>query len=109
MMKHGKQSSFSDSVYEFTSMVPEGKVTTYGALAKAMGNPRAVRATGNALRANPSAPFVPCHRVVRSDGTVGGYGGQPSSRKKQRMLAKEGVVVVGGKIDLGRFLFTEFD
>jgi O-6-methylguanine DNA methyltransferase len=108
-MNGAKQPRFSDWVYEFTSMIPRGKVTTYGALAKALGNPRAGRATGNALRANPNPPHVvPCHRVVRSDGTVGGYSGQSRSKKKERLLQKEGVVVVGGRVDLERFLFTSF-
>ena len=108
MMKGSKQSRFSDSVYELTSLIPKGKVTTYGALAKAFGNPRAGRATGNALRANPNPIVVPCHRVVKSDGSIGGYSGSGGSRTKERLLEKEGVVVVAGWVDLDRFLFTRF-
>ena len=106
----GKQSRFSDSVYKLTSSIPKGKVTTYGALAKALGSPRAGRATGNALGANPNPiDVVPCHRVVRSDGTIGGYSGRGGSRTKERLLEKEGVVVVEGRVDLDRFLFTGFN
>ena len=67
--------SFSDSVYAMTSMVPMGRVTTYGAIAKAMGVPGAARAVGQALGANPNPIVVPCHRVVRADGVLGGYSG----------------------------------
>ena len=94
MMKNGSQPRFSDSVYELTSLIPRGKVTTYGALARALGSPHAGRATGNALGANPNPIVVSCHRVVRSDGTLGGYSGRGGSRTKERLLEKEGVVVV---------------
>jgi methylated-DNA-[protein]-cysteine S-methyltransferase len=109
LIKRGKQPRFSDSVYKFTSLIPKGKVTTYGALAKALGSPRAGRATGNALGANPNPiDVVPCHRVVRSDGSIGGYSGSGGRKTKERLLKKEGVVVVAGKVNLDRFLFTSF-
>ena len=77
------------------SRVPRGRVTTYKALALALGT-RAYRAVGNAMNKNPYAPQVPCHRVVRSDGIVGGFAhGTP---KKIEMLEKEGVGVENGKI-----------
>jgi methylated-DNA-[protein]-cysteine S-methyltransferase len=63
------------------------------------GNPRAYRAAGNAAHRNPHPVVVPCHRVVQSDGRIGGYGG--GVRKKIRLLAKEGVVVRKGRVDLG--------
>jgi len=81
--------------------IPVGKVTTYGLLAKRL-NSKAYRAVGNACRRNPYAPRVPCHRVVRSDGTVGGFSGETSGenvRKKTQMLRREGVQVAkNGKI-----------
>jgi methylated-DNA-[protein]-cysteine S-methyltransferase len=107
-LKNIKTLSFSDSVYALASQIPAGKVTTYGSLAKALGNPRASRATGNALRANPNPIVVPCHRVVRSDGALGGYAGRFDDKTKQTLLTNEGVTVVDGKIDLGKFLFTRF-
>jgi methylated-DNA-[protein]-cysteine S-methyltransferase len=107
-LKNIKTLGFNDSVYALTAQIPKGKVTTYGSLAKALGNPRASRATGNALRANPNPITVPCHRVVRSDGNLGGYAGQLGNNDKETLLAKEGVSVVDGKVDLSKFLFTRF-
>lgn len=62
---------------------------TYAQVAAAIGNPRAVRAVGNALNKNPYAPEVPCHRVIRSDGTIGGFAS--GSSKKEELLRSEGV------------------
>lgn len=81
--------------------MPEGKVTTYGALAAAIGRPGAARAVGNALHANPDPVTVPCHRVVRSDGALGGYAW--GGRRKAALLAAEGVAIERGKVDLVRF------
>ena len=100
---------FSESVYKVTSKVPTGKVTTYGAIARAIGKPRASHAVGQALKANPHAPdVVPCHRVVMSDGDIGGYSGRRGVAKKVRLLKEEGVLVDSGRIDLSRFLFADF-
>ena len=88
--------------------IPKGKVTTYGLIAKKL-NTRAYRAVGNACRSNPYAPRVPCHRVVRSDGSVGGFGGETSGKtveEKIRMLRGEGVDINNGKItDFDKALF----
>jgi methylated-DNA-[protein]-cysteine S-methyltransferase len=92
--------TFVDKVYSLCRKVPRGKVTTYKELAKALGT-KAYRAVGQAMRHNPYAPVVPCHRVVASDGTIGGFGGKtkgPNIRKKIRMLEKEGVKVIGRKV-----------
>lgn len=91
-----------------TSEVPKGKVTTYGAIARKMGKPRASRAVGAALRANPTPIVVPCHRVVGQDGNLRGYGGAGGTLKKAKLLRKEGVRVSEGRVDLSRFLFTGF-
>jgi methylated-DNA-[protein]-cysteine S-methyltransferase len=96
---------FSDSVYAMTSLIPMGKVTTYGAIAKAIGFPRAARAVGQALGANPNPIVVPCHRVVRSDGV---YSGGEGPRTKAKLLGREGVQVSAGKVDLGKYLFADF-
>ena len=80
--------------------IPKGKVTTYGLIARKL-NTSAYRAVGNACRNNPYAPRVPCHRVVRSDGSVGGFGGKTSGKnveKKIRMLRTEGVEIKNGKV-----------
>ena len=84
--------------------VPRGKVTTYRHLAHALGS-RAYRAVGQAMKRNPNAPRVPCHRVVRSDGTLGGYAGGVA--KKKRLLTREGVRLRGDRItELKRQLHT---
>jgi O-6-methylguanine DNA methyltransferase len=88
--------SFSDLVYAKTKLIPRGRVTTYGQIAQAIGKPKASRAVGNALNCNPYAPVVPCHRVVRSDGKIGGFA--QGARVKAGLLAKEGVKVKDGKV-----------
>jgi O-6-methylguanine DNA methyltransferase len=72
--------------------IPAGKTLTYKELAKKIGNPKAVRAVANAVGANPLAPFIPCHRVVRSDGSLGGYSGKGGTKTKRALLQKEGIV-----------------
>ena len=101
-----KVSKFSARVYELTSEVPKGKVTTYGAIASRMGKPKASRAEGNALRANPTPIVVPCHRVVKGDGELGGYNGPKGTGRKAELLRGEGVAVRDGRVDLRRYLFT---
>lgn len=81
-------------------------MTTYGAIARRMGNPDASRAVGAALRANPTPIVVPCHRVVRGDGSLAGYGGAGGTPTKAKLLRKEGVRVSDGRVDLSEFLFT---
>lgn len=92
--------AFDERVYAVCRQVPRGKVTTYAAIARALDS-RAYRAVGGALRRNPYAPHVPCHRVVGSDGCLTGFaGGLP---EKKRMLESEGVAVEKGRVDLSRF------
>jgi methylated-DNA-[protein]-cysteine S-methyltransferase len=100
--------NFSDSVYAMTSMIPIGRVTTYGAIAKAMGFPGAARAVGQALGANPNPIVVPCHRVVRADGVLGGYTGGEGLVTKAKLLSREGVKVSAGKVNLSKYLFADF-
>lgn len=100
-------SRFAKRVYELTSKVPRGKVTTYGTIARRMGRPKASRAVGAALRANPTPIVVPCHRVVGQDGSLRGYGGGSGTPRKAELLKKEGVKVVQGRVDLLKFLFTD--
>ncbi|QQL46358.1 MGMT family protein [Sulfuriroseicoccus oceanibius] len=94
MMEESERvTEFARRVYAACSAVPEGRVTSYGELAKAIGCGSA-RAVGQALRANPYAPDVPCHRVVRADGSLGGYLGETGGeqlRRKVELLAREGV------------------
>jgi methylated-DNA-[protein]-cysteine S-methyltransferase len=71
--------------------IPRGRVVTYGGLAAALGAPRAARAVGNAMASNPFALIIPCHRVIRSGGGLGGFGGNGPTMKR-RLLEREGVV-----------------
>jgi methylated-DNA-[protein]-cysteine S-methyltransferase len=75
-----------------TSRVPFGRVTTYGELAGRIGHPRAARAVGNALGSNPIPIVIPCHRVLRAGGALGGYGGGVA--RKAKLLALEGAIAV---------------
>jgi deoxyribonuclease V len=95
--------------YDLVAQVPEGRVTTYGEVAKALGDIVASRFVGLAMSKNDDIVRVPCRRVVQSDGSVGGYtGGGPS--KKARLLRREGVRVSGNRItDLDKLLFREFE
>ena len=89
-------SEFERDVYVAASKIPEGKVTTYGRLAKAAGRPGAARAVANAMHDNPLYPLVPCHRVVKADG---GFGGDPKrAGARRRHVVDEGVPVKDGKV-----------
>ena len=79
---------FQRLVYRATARIPKGQVRSYAWVARRIGRPRAARAVGNALNRNPFTPLVPCHRVVRTDGSLGGYAGGPE--KKRRLLRREG-------------------
>ena len=98
---------FTEYFYLLVKQIPKGKVSTYGALAKALGDIRASRAVGRMLNENPYWPVVPCHRVVMSDGSIGGFG--TGVNRKIKLLEKEGVIVEEGNIlDFDDVLFTEF-
>jgi methylated-DNA-[protein]-cysteine S-methyltransferase len=73
--------------------IPKGSTITYGELAKRVGKSRAIRAVANAVGKNPLAPMVPCHRVVRSDGTLGGYSAKGGIAAKRRLLRVEGAKI----------------
>ena len=91
---------FADRVYALVKTVPAGKVTTYKDIAHALGT-GAYRGVGQALRSNPYAPAVPCHRVVSADGRIGGFFGETSGEPVQRkiaMLRREGVMVEGDRV-----------
>ena len=92
--------SFSEKVYRLTKKVPRNRVTTYKEIARAMGT-KAYRAVGQALKRNPYAPQVPCHRVVSTQGTIGGFGGQTTGKaiqKKKALLKKEGIQFTGNRV-----------
>ena len=82
---------FQRAVLEATAGVPFGRVDTYAGIARKIGKPGATRAVGNALGRNPIPVIVPCHRVIRSDATIGGYTGGLDI--KQHLLSFEGIVL----------------
>lgn len=91
---------FQARIYAALSKVPVGRVITYGGLAAAVGC-RSPRAVGQALRRNPFAPAVPCHRVVAAGGRLGGFQGRRDGaalRRKRALLASEGVLFHGGRL-----------
>jgi methylated-DNA-[protein]-cysteine S-methyltransferase len=95
-----RPSPFARRVYAALRQVPLGKVITYAALGRRIGC-RSPRAIGQALRANPFAPEVPCHRVIASDLTPGGFSGRtsgPELNRKLRLLAAEGVFFKKGRL-----------
>ncbi|MCK4927042.1 MAG: MGMT family protein [Candidatus Aenigmarchaeota archaeon] len=92
----GSDGNLSLEVYGLLKKIPCGKVTTYSEIASVLGNRNLARAVGNALNRNPDPVVVPCHRVVRSDGSVGGY--RLGAGKKIELLEGEGVDVADGRI-----------
>ena len=86
----------NQSVYNLVSNIPPGKVATYGQLASSVGNPRAARGIGKILNKNPRPIIVPCHRVVCSDGHIGGY--MYGKERKISLLLKEGIPIVNDLI-----------
>ena len=84
---------FQLKVWNYLKKIPRGKVKTYSEVAKSIGNPLAVRAVANAIGKNPLAPQIPCHRVIRSDGSLGGYSGKGGIKTKRLLLKKEGVTL----------------
>ena len=99
VMRHlSEKTKFEKAVLVATFKIPRGKVSTYKRIAEKIGKPRAYRAAGNALHKNPLAPVVPCHRVVKSDGTFGGERKGAESRKK--LLKEEGVPIEKNRVKM---------
>lgn len=89
---------------EMMRKIPKGRVTTYKILAQSMGT-KAYRTVGTCVKKNPYAPAVPCHRVVKSDGTIGQYSGRGGIKTKIKLLKKEGIVISNRKINLKKYLY----
>ncbi len=87
---------FQKRVLEAGRAIGWGTVTTYGKLAEKVGNKKAARAVGNAIAKNPLCMVIPCHRVVKSDGKIGGFGYGPELKKK--LLQNEGIKIKGDSI-----------
>ena len=89
-------------VYGIVTQIPEGKVTTYGDIAKALGHPHASRVVGRILNKNPNPILTPCHRVIKSNGNIGGYAF--GKARKKELLKKEGVSFTGDSTtELGKY------
>ena len=88
-----KGTKFQIKVWSYTKKIPKGKFKTYVEVAKAIGKPNAFRAVANALSKNPYPPKIPCHRVIRSDGSLGGYSGKGGIREKRRLLKAEKIFI----------------
>ena len=81
---------FQLKVWSYLKKIPKGKLKTYAQVAKAIGKPKAVRAVANAIGKNPFPPKIPCHRVIRSDGKLGGYSAKGGIKTKKKLLKNEG-------------------
>ncbi|MDC3127655.1 methylated-DNA--[protein]-cysteine S-methyltransferase [Candidatus Pelagibacter bacterium] len=88
-----KGTKFQLKIWDFLKKIPKGTVKTYSEVAEAIGKPLAVRAVANAIGKNPYPIQIPCHRVIRSDGSLGGYSGTGGVKKKKNLLKKEGIIV----------------
>ena len=88
-----KGTKFEVKVWQYLKKIPLGSVKTYSQVAKGIGRPLAVRAVANAIGKNPYSPKIPCHRVIRSDGSIGGYSGKGGVKTKKLLLEKEGIML----------------
>jgi len=93
LQKLENYSSFYRKVWKACAEIPKGETRTYGWIAKKIGHPKAARAVGQALGANPFAPIIPCHRVIGANGRLTGYSGPGGIQQKKRLLAKEKCLV----------------
>ncbi len=88
-----KGTKFQKKVWEYVKKIPKGSVKSYKDVAIAINQPKAARAVANACANNSYAPKIPCHRVIRSDGVLGGYSGRGGLKKKVSLLRSEKVEI----------------
>ena len=88
-----KGTKFQLKVWKYLKTIPKGKVKTYKQVAISIKSPKSARAVANACAKNPYAPKIPCHRVIRSDGTLGGYSGRGGIKQKLKLLRSEKVAI----------------
>lgn len=96
-------STFFERVYEIVKQIPAGKVATYQDVAAMAGSPGASRAVGSAMKNNPDMKTIPCHRVVGSGGAMHGYAFGTGIDSKIQLLQREGVHLIGQKVDLATY------
>ena len=92
---NNKNNNFDNKCYQKLTQIPEGMVSTYAEIAKSL-NTKAYRAVGNAMAKNPNLILIPCHRILKSDGTIGGY--VLGTNKKIELLKNEGILIKDGKV-----------
>ncbi len=85
-----KGTKFQLNVWNYLKSIKKGSVKTYKQVAIGIKKPNSFRAVANACSKNPYAPIIPCHRVIKSDGTIGGYSGNGGIKTKKKLLKKEG-------------------
>ena len=85
-----KGTKFQIKVWKYIKTIRKGSIITYKDVAIGINSPKSARAVANACGKNPYSPIIPCHRVVRSDGTIGGYSGPGGVKTKKKLLKKEG-------------------
>ena len=88
-----KGTKFQLKVWKYLKTIPPGKVKTYKQVAQGIKKPKSARAVANACAKNPYAPKVPCHRVIRSDGKLGGFSAPGGLKAKKMLLKKEGFLL----------------
>ncbi|MDJ0899640.1 MAG: MGMT family protein [Xenococcus sp. MO_188.B8] len=88
--------SFNEKCYALLQKIPQGKVTTYKKIAKAL-NTKAYRAVGNAMAKNDQLMVIPCHRVIKSNGEIGNY--RLGVTQKKNLLEKEGLVIKNNRVE----------
>ena len=98
-----KTSFDKQNVYEMLQTIPCGKVTTYGDIAKILGNKTWARSVGNALHENPDGEKYPCYKVVNSKGNLSHAYAFGGLEEQKRRLEKDGIAVENGKVDLARY------
>jgi deoxyribonuclease V len=106
-MAHYKIMNLTEYTYYLVRQIPSGRVSTYGAVAKALGNKRYARAVGKYMNKNPNADMMPCFKIVKSDGSLGGFG--LGIKDKIRRLKQDGMEVKDGKsVNFEKVFFDEF-
>ena len=88
-----KGTKFQVKVWKYLRKIPRGSVKTYKEVAQAINCPKSARAVANACGKNPYSPKIPCHRVIRSDGSIGGYSAKGGKKAKIKLLKKEGFML----------------
>jgi|TARA_Y100000816_G_C25819297_1_gene428714 methylated-DNA-[protein]-cysteine S-methyltransferase len=88
-----KGTKFQVIVWKYLKTIPKGQTRTYKEVAKAIKRPLSYRAVANAIAKNPYSPLIPCHRVIKSDGSVGGYSGKGGVKTKVKLLKSEGILL----------------